>query len=232
MRAKWSTALLLVICLAAVLGGCGKQESTTSVGPSTTPGPAPEPPQLAEALTGGSEEAVTPAGDKKVLMVVAPHEFRDEEYKEPRAALEAAGYEVVVASLRTGKCEGALGATVEATIAADDVVPTDYAGVVFVGGPGMVAHLNDPRLIACAQGFDEAELVVSAICVAPAILANAGLLDGVEATVFESEEGTLTSGGATPAAGPVVVSGRIITANGPSAAGEFGKRVVETLDAQ
>jgi protease I len=233
MRATQIAAIVLTGALLGTLVGCGKHEaSTTAAGTEQELRPhASDAIPLTKPPDQEGEKTVTGTGGD-VLMVLAPQGFKDEEFAEPKAALEAAGYNVVVASLQTGTCTGAGGATAEATIAADDVVPTDYAGVVFVGGPGMVEHLDNQAFTNCAQGFADNDLVVAAICVAPAILANAGVLDGVEATVFESERDALEKGGAKLSSDPVVVSGRIVTANGPAAAADFGQRLVALLDEQ
>jgi len=71
--------------------------------------------------------------------------------------------------------------------------------------------------------------VVGAICIAPGILARAGILKGRKATVFPSEIEALKRNGAFYTALPVVIDGRIVTASGPEAAEEFGKALVKTL---
>jgi len=98
--------------------------------------------------------------------------------------------------------------------------------------PKTFKYLKDKGLITLAKGFREEGKVTTAICVAPAILANAGVLKGVEATVFSSEVGALKAGGAKVSNQPVVVAGKIVTANGPAAAKQFGQKVVEVLGAQ
>jgi protease I len=47
--------------------------------------------------------------------------------------------------------------------------------------------------------------------------------------VTEASKKEMEKGGATYVDQPVVVSGRIVTANGPPAAREFGKALVEVL---
>jgi len=70
---------------------------------------------------------------------------------------------------------------------------------------------------------------VGAICIAPGILARAGILKDKKATVFPSEIETLKREGAHYSALPVVIDGKIVTADGPEAAEGFGKALVKTL---
>lgn len=68
---------------------------------------------------------------------------------------------------------------------------------------------------------------IAAICAAPAVvLAPLGLLDGLEATCYPGFEDKCTDGGATMQDARVVVSGRIITGNGPSSALPFALAIV------
>ena len=116
----------------------------------------------------------------KVVMVVAQQGFRDEEFSKPRSALEGAGHTVVVASEDVGLCTGINGATVMATVALKDVAPEAFEGVVFVGGPGARALFDDKSAHHLAVEMSRAGKLVGAICVAPVILARAGVLAGGE----------------------------------------------------
>lgn len=66
---------------------------------------------------------------------------------------------------------------------------------------------------------------MSAICLAPVTLANAGLLEGKRATVYPSAKSFLKWKGATYTGNPVEVDGNIVTANGPEVAEEFAQAV-------
>ena len=164
-----------------------------------------------------------------VLMVIAPEVFRDEEYAAPKAVLEAAGARVTTASLRAGTCHGKLGMTAEATLAVNDAHAADYDAVVFVGGGGAQVFFDDPAAHALASDTASGRQVLGAICIAPSILARAGMLEGVHATAFPSQREDLIAHGAMWSDGPVEVDGRIVTANGPDAAHDFGLALAELL---
>jgi protease I len=165
----------------------------------------------------------------RVLMVIAPAVFRDEEYAEPKAVLEARGAEVVTASRTAGVCQGKLGMTAEATVALAAAEARDYDAVVFVGGGGAETYFDDPDAQRLAQRALESGRVLGAICIAPSILARAGLLKGVRATAFPSRRDDLIAHGAVWTGRPVEVDGAIVTANGPDAARDFGYEIGDTL---
>ena len=166
---------------------------------------------------------------KKVLLVVAPGNFSDEELFETKAELEAAGAETAVASKKTGTITGTLGGKASATLALSDVAPGDYDAVVFVGGSGSAAYFNDRDALNIAKEAAGKGKVLAAICIAPSILANAGVLRGKKATAFGSEAPNLRAKGASYTGQPVTVDGKIITGNGPGAAKEFGRKIAEAL---
>jgi protease I len=166
---------------------------------------------------------------KKVLMVIAPENFRDEEYREPRRILEGKGCAITVASTHTRPAKGMLGMTVTPDVTLDQVRATDFDLVVFVGGYGAEAYYNDPKAHRIASDAAQAGRPLAAICVAPTILANAGLLKGKKATVWESQAKALVSGGATYTKAQVQRDGSIITADGPTSAVQFGEELARAL---
>jgi protease I len=166
---------------------------------------------------------------RKVLMVIAKNKFRDEEYLEPRKALEGEGAHVTVASSSLDMAVGMLGLKVKPDVLISAVKEPEYNGIVFVGGGGAREYFDSPVAHALARSFYSHGKVTSAICIAPAILANAGLLKEKKATSFPSSESALTSKGAVFTKDDVVVDGKIITGVGPEAAKKFGEKLVEVL---
>jgi protease I len=197
-------------------GGVSEAPSGQVQGPSAPTSPAQ--PQEEANLQG-----------KKVVMVLAPRDFRDEEFEKPYEALSRAKAHVTVVSLRKGECVGVAGTKVQAVATPQAIKVQEYDALVFVGGPGMAKYLAEPQFVDLAKRFGAAHKVLGAICVAPVILANADLLKGVRATAWSSELATLRAKGAHAVDEPVVVSGRLITANGPQAAAAFGQALVAAL---
>jgi protease I len=166
---------------------------------------------------------------RNVLMVIAKNKFRDEEYFEPRKVLESEGARVIVASSSLDLAVGMLGLKVKPDVLISAVKEPDYDGIVFVGGSGAREYFDSPVAQALARSFCSHGKLTSAICIAPAILANAGLLKEKKATSFPSSEETLKLKGAAFTMDDVVVDGKIITGVGPEAAKRFGEKLVEVL---
>lgn len=166
---------------------------------------------------------------KKILMVIAPRNFRDEEFLKPKAAFERAGAAIAVASKGTAEATSMLGAKVKVDLDLAHVKANDYNAVVFVGGSGSSIYFNDPIALNLAKVFTSHNKLVGAICIAPSILANAGILEGRRATAFPSEAGNLKSKKVSYLNQPVVQDGKIITASGPDAAEAFGETIVKML---
>jgi protease I len=164
---------------------------------------------------------------KSALMVIAFEKFRDEEYAEPKKVLEDAGFRVATASIQTGTAKGKFGLEAPVDLALKDVKAADYDTVVFVGGPGSHGYFNDPTAQAIAREAHDAGKIVAAICAAPSILANAGLLKGRTATSFPDQGPNLTAGGANFTGKGLEIDGNIITADGPAHAKEFGQAIVK-----
>lgn len=166
----------------------------------------------------------------KVLLIIAPENFRDEEYFHTKEELESADIETETASKQMGECTGMLGKTADVDITTEVVNVDNYDGIVFVGGTGASIYFEDEKALGIAKEAFEKGKVVAAICIAPSILANAGILSGKKATAYSSEEENLKKNGAEYTGEAVTVDGNIITANGPAAAKEFGKKIARALE--
>jgi protease I len=166
---------------------------------------------------------------KKVLMIIAARNFRDEELLEPKAILERQGAAVIIASSSLSPARGMLGASAQPHVLLRDVKSADYDAIVFVGGSGASEYWDNPTAHQIAREALSRGAVVGAICIAPATLARAGILKGKKATVWASESGQLKNAGAQYTGESVEVDGNIITADGPQSAGAFGKALVTAL---
>ncbi len=101
---------------------------------------------------------------KKVLMVIAPDQFRDEEYLEPRRILEVRGCAVTVASTSIEPATGMLGAVVKPDTTIDKVKAADFDAVVFVGGAEYTAKpVEQDGSVITADGPASAEKFGEAI---------------------------------------------------------------------
>ena len=164
----------------------------------------------------------------KALFIIAPKDFRDEELLEPKELLDESNVQTVIASKGVEAATGSLGAMVEVDIDYKDANPEDYDAIVFVGGSGSKIYFEDETAFNLARKAK----VLAAICIAPSILANAGLLKGKKATAFKSEQHNLEQQGTEFTGEPVTVFENIVTASGPAAAREFGEAILKLLSSQ
>jgi protease I len=165
----------------------------------------------------------------KILMIIAPINFRDEEYFEPKKIFEKSGHTVITASQVIGKIIGSHGKTTISEISLDNINPNDYDCLVLVGGQGSYAYDNNQIVHKIAQTFNLQSKLIGAICHAPIIIAKAGLLKDKEATVFAGDAPELSSLIVNYIDKPVVEDKNIITANGPQSATLFGKAISSRL---
>lgn len=162
----------------------------------------------------------------KALVIIAHEGYQDHEYEGTRSGLISVGYEVVVGSTEVGTCTGGYGGSEEATIVLKDVDVSKFDKVAFVGGPGAAALADDADAKRIAQETVAQGKKLGAICIAPTILARAGVLQNKKATVWDSggvQAQLLRDEGAEYTGEDVTVDGNIVTANGPPAAEQFGK---------
>jgi len=183
---------------------------------------------LCSNASQGGEKMAEIKGEKAV-MIIAERNFRDEELLKPRKILEEEGIKVTVASTSLNVAKGMLGARVKPDILVSEIKVDDYDVIIFVGGQGASQYWNDSLAHSIAKEAVEKDKILCAICIAPVTLANAGVLSGKKATVWSSEKKSLEAKGAIYTGKPVQVEGKIITAEGPQAAEEFGRAIVKAL---
>ncbi len=167
--------------------------------------------------------------NKRVLLVIAPRNYQDKEYSRPRAILKAKGIEVTVASTTTKTAVGMGGMQVKPDILVKNARAADYDAVVFIGGDGAAALAGDPQVLALAIEAKKHDKIIGAICIAPVILAKAGVLEGKKATVSAWGKGDLRKAGAAFTGKDVEVDGKVITGSGPAAADAFGQALLDAL---
>jgi len=166
----------------------------------------------------------------KVLFLIVPDGFRDEEYSIPKEILEKNNIQVITSSTVGGKLTGKKGlTTAQVDILLKDIKASDYTGIVIVGGQN--TFWNNQKIISLIKEMHAQNKVIAAICISGAIPAQAGIMQGKRGTVFETPESLaeLKKYGVIYQGNPVEVDGNIVTANGPEAAAEFAQKIVQLL---
>ncbi|HJJ28520.1 MAG TPA: DJ-1/PfpI family protein [Methanocorpusculum sp.] len=168
----------------------------------------------------------------KILQVIAADRFMDMEYTVPKKILETAGHTITTASTRKGTCYGMHGEIVESDITIDEINPADFDGIIICGGIGCQDELwRNEKLIQAANIIGTTKKFAAAICLAPVILAEAGLLAGKKATAFPSPatKRLLFLDKAEYVDDNVTVDGNIVTAKGPFDSEAFAKAILTLL---
>ncbi len=163
---------------------------------------------------------------KRVLCLLFPG-FEEIETIAPVDLLRRAGVEVVVASLNgeqlvAGRCQ----ITVQADAALADVADQAFDLLLIPGGPGIKAVREDGRAARLAQTYARAGKPVAAICAAPTVLQDAGLLAGRR---FTSHAGVLAELPTSQLQERVVEDGNLVTSRGAATSVEFGLALVRRL---
>jgi 4-methyl-5(b-hydroxyethyl)-thiazole monophosphate biosynthesis len=142
--------------------------------------------------------------------------------------LRRADIRVVVAGLHAGPVTSARKVKVVPDALIDAVKADDFDMIVLPGGQPGADNLNaDPRVKGLVRSFSQKGKRVGAICAAPYVLANAGLLDGKHATSYPTYRDRL--GSAVYEEKTVVEDGNILTSKGPGTALCFGLAIAERL---
>ena len=167
----------------------------------------------------------------KILLLISQRNFNDTEFSVTKKTLEQQGVQVTVSSITTDDATGMEGMKVSPEKALREANPNEYDGMVIIGGSGSPKLLDYPEVFEKIRRFDEQGKVIAAICLAPMILAKAGILKGVMSTVFPVDFaiGALKREGATYSQEHVVEDDNIITADGPDSAKEFASKILKKI---
>lgn len=162
-------------------------------------------------------------------MIIPSERFRDEELFVTKKELEKGGHSIVIASTKKGIIHGSRGGSAISEAEIKGINTNKYDAVCFVGGGGSKLLFNNQDAIRIAREMNKQRKIVSAICLAPVILANAGILKGKKATVSGTESKTIEAKGAKYTGPGVTVDGNIVTGNAPKASTLFGQKIGESL---
>ena len=169
---------------------------------------------------------------KNIALIIAHQGFQPIEYGEPKKVLESAEYRVTTISDQAGTAVSKSGDKVDVTLAVADMNPDDYDGIFLIGGPGALEHLDNETTYAIMRRAAASGKPWGAICIAPRILARAGVLEGRRATGWNIDgelPEILAAAGATYVAEPCVEDGEFVTADGPESAKLFGEAIVRQV---
>ncbi len=142
--------------------------------------------------------------------------------------LRRANITVITAGLDIKPVTASRGVVLIPDTTLDEALNQEFDMIVLPGGlPGSNHLNNDSRILNLLKKMQQQNKYIAAICAAPKVLANAGLLDGKSATSYP---GVLeTSPTINFIDKPIVKDGLVITSRGPGTAMDFTLELIEIL---
>lgn len=140
--------------------------------------------------------------------------------------LRRAKFKVIVAGLKPGPVTASRGVVLVPDTTLDRVSEATVDAIALPGGgPGVKNLMADDRVVSLVRRLHDAGAWICAVCAAPLVLQQAGVLRGKRATCYPGAP--LTE---TPRLGDrVVVDGTIITSQGPGTSIDFALEIVRRL---
>ncbi len=144
--------------------------------------------------------------------------------------LRRAGIEVVTAGLDGQPVRASRGVLLIPDATLDEALQKEYDMVVLPGGlPGADNLKNDARIIRLLVQMKQADKYTAAICAAPSVLSEAGLLAGKRATGYPGCLDKDSAPGLDYVEQAVVIDGKVITSRGPGTAMDFALELIAIL---
>ena len=168
--------------------------------------------------------------NNSILYFLPARYFNEEEFFITKSLLEKNNFKSFTASDTWDMCEGMNGKKFKPDLRLENINANNFIGIVLIGGSGAKDYRNNSRLHKILNDFNKTNKLIAAICIAPAILAAAGLLNGKSATCFSEVKQDLVKPDIDYKDLPVVISKNIITANGPKASIEFAESILFLLN--
>jgi protease I len=171
----------------------------------------------------------------KTVAILATDGFEQSELFSPKEALENEGARVEIVSIGKGEIKGwdhtNWGKTIEVTRSLEEANSDDYDCLMIPGGVINPDSLRkEESAVDFARSFLEQGKPVAAICHAPQLLIETGLLTGRQLTSYVSIKTDLINAGANWVDKEVIVDNGLVTSRNPGDIPVFCKKMIEEFE--
>lgn len=168
----------------------------------------------------------------KKIAILAADGFEQVELTKPRAALDEAGAITKVVSLKSGKIQGMnhadKGDTVAVDQTLDDAKPEDFDSLMIPGGlMNPDALRSSEEALEFVRHFFREGKPVAAICHAPWVLIDAGVIRGRTLTSWPAIKTDVRNAGGNWVDREVVVDHGLVTSRKPDDIPAFNRKMIE-----
>ena len=168
------------------------------------------------------------------IAILSTNGFEVTELTGPKKAFEAAGYTAEVVSPATGTIRAYNDDSDKGRVEVDcrlaEADMSDYVALVIPGGSENADTLrNNTDAVKFTRAFAEAGKPVAAICHAPWVLVEAGLVSGRDMTSYPEIREDMEQAGANWSDVEVACDGNFITSRKPEDVPAFSKAVMNAL---
>ena len=166
-----------------------------------------------------------------MIYVFLANGFEEVEAITPIDYLRRCGFQVTTVGVESKTVRGSHGIDIVCDITEGEVDLSDITAVILPGGmPGTVNLQQSTVVKLCIEKCSRQNGVIAAICAAPSVLGEYGILDGKKATCYPGFEDKLT--GAEYVDEPAVRCGNIVTSRGAGCANQFALEIIKALDSE
>lgn len=172
------------------------------------------------------------------VLILATDGFEQSELMKPKATLEDAGIQTEIVSLEKGEIKGwkdkNWGDSVKVDKTVDEISSCEGYDALLLPGGQMnldILRMND-QAVKIVKMFAKTNKPIAAICHAPWLLAEAGLIEGKTVTSWPSIRTDLENAGAKVVDQEVVTDGNLITSRKPEDIPAFSKALIDAVGAK
>lgn len=151
--------------------------------------------------------------------------FEEIEAITPVDVLRRAGVEVVLAGVSGTAVMGKCGIRIEADVLLENVSLDGFDALFLPGGPAVMELRGNAKILDLIRDFSAKDKLIAAICAAPLLLNDAGVLEGRKFTAHFTTTNELPENRGER----VVTDGAFITSRGAGTALDFGLEMVAIL---